>query len=403
MKILIVTSYFPSLDYYDSIESDPRTKFLYYYIVKWVAAGHKVKVVHIPTYYSGIFNQLFRLSKFIPKKFNLNLFRFYQNIDAIRKTKYFYNGFEIFRYPVLKILPQKSLFLYKKKSLVKKITDDLFKSKFTPDFILSDFVEPNSSICELLKVQYLGVKVAQCFHSTDEKYMLKKKAFYIERFKSFDYFFFRSKSLQESLVPLLKLKQDKCIEMYSGIPDNVKLGKPRSKICNFLYVGAIRRSKGIISLVECFANSLYNTESTLTIIGSGPDFVELEKLISDLNLSKQVHLKGWLPRHEVFEAMRNSDCFVMVSKETFGMVYIEAMSQGNVVIAAEKQGIDGIIVNDYNGYLCPLNDKISLIALLKSLCSFESVKIEKISQNAINTSSSMYDSKLAEELLNKLN
>ena len=52
-----------------------------------------------------------------------------------------------------------------------------------------------------------------------------------------------------------------------------------------------------------------------------------------------------------------SDVFVLPSvNETFGMVYLEAMSQGCIPIGTSGEGIDGIIENGKNGYLCDRNN-----------------------------------------------
>ena len=49
--------------------------------------------------------------------------------------------------------------------------------------------------------------------------------------------------------------------------------------------------------------------------------------------------------------MEESDVFAMVSSpETFGLVYIEAMAKGCVTIGSKGEGIDGVIVNNENGF-----------------------------------------------------
>ena len=43
----------------------------------------------------------------------------------------------------------------------------------------------------------------------------------------------------------------------------------------------------------------------------------------------------------------------MISKnEAFGLVYLEAMLAGCIV--ASRNGIDGIIIDGYNGFLCDM-------------------------------------------------
>ena len=65
---------------------------------------------------------------------------------------------------------------------------------------------------------------------------------------------------------------------------------------------------------------------------------ELKELIK---VSKNIVFHGQIPRDEVFELMKKCFCFTMVSeKETFGMVYIEAMLAGCVTVASKDGGVD---------------------------------------------------------------
>ena len=51
--------------------------------------------------------------------------------------------------------------------------------------------------------------------------------------------------------------------------------------------------------------------------------------------------------------MKNAQIFTLISdNETFGMVYIEAMLQGCLVIASKGGGFDGIIQDGINGFIC---------------------------------------------------
>ena len=89
----------------------------------------------------------------------------------------------------------------------------------------------------------------------------------------------------------------------------------------------------------------------------------------------------------------------MVSKETFGMVYVEAMSKGNIVVGAKGQGIDGVVVNNDNGFLCQLDSEEELSDLLIMLNSLNQSEVHRVSTNALITSGQLRDSKLAKELL----
>ncbi len=121
---------------------------------------------------------------------------------------------------------------------------------------------------------------------------------------------------------------------------------------HLLYVGQIISRKNVLLLIE--AVTLLNKETgdkyILTVIGpeskTEPDyyrtFLDLIKTLPWVDYKGRVK-----PGEELLEAYRSCDIFVMPSKyELFGLVYIEALSQGKPVLYAEGEGIDGFL-KDY--------------------------------------------------------
>ena len=399
MKILIVTSYFPSLDYYEYIDKDPRTKFLLFYINEWVDAGHEVNVLHVPSIYPVIFNYICKLLQKLPYLSKLKFLRFSQNRQSIEKKIYRLNGFGVMRIPILKLIPKTRPLLLLVPRLIVELNRFLSRHDFSPDLILSDFVEPNLALTCQLKEIFPLAKTAHCFHSTDENYIRGNKGKYSVYLDQIESYLFRSEPSRKLFCDLLNLDKAKCFFMYSGIPNNSVMGKPRYTVSKFLYVGTIRRSKGIFSLIDAFNRAMRNTDCTLTIVGDGPDYNEMVQKIYELDVSRRIFIKGRQSREAVFEFMDAADCLVMVSKETFGMVYVEAMSKGNIVVGAKGQGIDGVVVNNDNGFLCQLDSEEELSDLLIMLNSLNQSEVHRVSTNALITSGQLRDSKLAKELL----
>jgi glycosyltransferase involved in cell wall biosynthesis len=70
-----------------------------------------------------------------------------------------------------------------------------------------------------------------------------------------------------------------------------------------------------------------------TIVGDGPEYPVLQKLIRDLGLDGRAHIEKWMPREQLLGEMRDCDVFVFLSlRDGGGLVIIEAMAGGRPVI-----------------------------------------------------------------------
>lgn len=139
---------------------------------------------------------------------------------------------------------------------------------------------------------------------------------------------------------------------------NVDLRKaPSSRdIVKFVSVGSIEVRKGYDLIIKGLQKSKFCYKCQLSIIGSGPDEESIRKLISGSGLQDQVFLLGRKPPEEVSAQIAASDCFALTSRrETFGIVYIEAMAMGKPVIATICGGPE-CFVNESNGVLIPAED-----------------------------------------------
>lgn len=95
----------------------------------------------------------------------------------------------------------------------------------------------------------------------------------------------------------------------------------------------------------------------LTVVGSGPERNALEELCRSLKVEQDVRFTGQIPNEEVLRRMRGARFYVMPSVgEGFGIVYLEAMASGCVVIGTEGEGIADLIESGVNGFLVPPDD-----------------------------------------------
>ena len=126
---------------------------------------------------------------------------------------------------------------------------------------------------------------------------------------------------------------------------------------NVIFVAAFFQRKGLVETiraVEYLRKQHFNIN--LLAIGKGlpnrpQDSVYIDK-VEQLSKGKDwVRLQPFKSPIEILQDMRESDIFVMVSsQETFGLVYVEALSQGLSILYAKNEGFDGFYPDGKVGY-----------------------------------------------------
>jgi glycosyltransferase involved in cell wall biosynthesis len=92
---------------------------------------------------------------------------------------------------------------------------------------------------------------------------------------------------------------------------------------------------------------------------------------------------------------------IMISKgEAYGLVYLEAMSRGCITIASRDEGMDGVIKDGINGFLCKAGDAAELASIIQHINLLSSNEKRTISSNAIRTARELTDKLVAEKYLN---
>jgi glycosyltransferase involved in cell wall biosynthesis len=194
------------------------------------------------------------------------------------------------------------------------------------------------------------------------RYMWHRRPFVHRVLKAADSIIFISNTYRDKLFAMMpKSLVAKISHKVQVIPNGIgdmwlnQLQKPLGKLSGntvkLLYVGQIIERKNIVLLIEAVKglNASSETKYSLTIIGpegkSEPDyFKNFLELIAPL---EWVDYQGKIkPGEALLRAYRACDIFVMPSKfELFGLVYIEALSQGKPVLYAKGEGIDGFLMN----------------------------------------------------------
>ena len=392
MKLLLITSHFPS---YDSPDSSYATPFLFNYAREWAKNGHEVHVVHFSRHYpkgfNFIANTLYKIGYTKLKKYVINP-------KAQVDKKYDYEGVIVHRIGFLKTIPHGFASDKTVRYLYEKVLKIINNEVNLPDLIIGDCVDPVISVVDKVRKKN-QIRYCQILHDSDFIALENKRIATIA--KQADCIILRSKKQYPKAYQLLG--EQTYTYMFSGIPETVidKDFEPRRKIKELIYVGALYRSKGIETILQGL-RAAKEKDYHLKIIGDGVDADYFKKKVAELELEDQVEFVGKVPHNEVFSYLRKADMLLLISEETFGMVYIEAMSQGCVPVGAKDEGIDGIVVNGENGYLLNLGDYAGLAELLDTISRYSEEQIKIISMNAYKTASKMTDAMLAEDLLNRI-
>lgn len=144
--------------------------------------------------------------------------------------------------------------------------------------------------------------------------------------------------------------------------------KPQNDGFTFCSVAHLNYNKGYDILLPAFAEALKKHPGLkLKIGGTGLADAQLHELTRKLGIGNSVTFLGKLQNEEVLALMRQSDAFVLASRhETFGVVFIEALSQGLPVIATRCGGPNSTVTPE-NGLLVPTENIGALAGALVEL------------------------------------
>lgn len=131
----------------------------------------------------------------------------------------------------------------------------------------------------------------------------------------------------------------------------------------------LKQHKGIDLLLNAAQHLLSEgLEIHIHIGGAGPEQGLLRSEAERLGLDGRITWHGWVEDLEPFFA--NFDVFCLPSRrEPFGLVLVEAMVRGKIVVASRTKGPSDIIVDGRTGYLVETEDVGALAARLRAVAA----------------------------------
>jgi glycosyltransferase involved in cell wall biosynthesis len=116
-----------------------------------------------------------------------------------------------------------------------------------------------------------------------------------------------------------------------------------------LYVGSFRRYKGLLNLMEAFAQVNEKADVQLVMVGDGPERQRLVHIAEDHNLTDSVQFVGHVDDHALRRAYAHADVFVLPSptiRESLGMVAMEAMAMEVPTVVTAGSGIGNVLAGE---------------------------------------------------------
>ena len=151
------------------------------------------------------------------------------------------------------------------------------------------------------------------------------------------------------------LIQEKLNIPYRVIPHGIDLPHQLNcdysdDLCQITCVAEFISLKQIDWVINAVKSYKRNRNIALQIVGKGPLENQLKALKED---DDRIQFLGHIPHQEVLNILMASNIFVMPStKETFGLVYLEAAATHNAIIAYHKYSINGIFEANEEAIFC---------------------------------------------------
>ena len=247
--------------------------------------------------------------------------------------------------------------------------------------ILGSFTTPTGIIAvlwmKLLRIKYMlfsegGIpKNGKGIKEKIKKLIIKRADKYLSTCTLGDQYFTQYGAKTENIKRIIFTSIYK-----NDIEKNTDFIKNRSnKIPKLIAVGRFMESKGFMRLIEISGEISKEVSHELYIIGSGPEKDKYLNYINNNNL-QNIFIVDQLSKFHLLKYYRESDLFILPTKsDTWGLVIIEAMSQGLPIITTKTCVSGNEFVGLENGRLFDYGDNLKFQKYLLELLGDEKLRI----------------------------
>jgi glycosyltransferase involved in cell wall biosynthesis len=162
------------------------------------------------------------------------------------------------------------------------------------------------------------------------------------------------------------------------------------RLQQFVFIGRICKMKRVDLLLEAFAeHRRLCRDSKLTLVGSVDDAFrpELDSLLRKLDIGGSVELTGRVSQEAKASLLQRSLALVSCSmREGFGLVVVEANSQGTPALTFDVNGYRDLIDDGENGYLVPYPDIEALARKMRDLVEMAHGQYDELCRSSLEVS-----------------
>lgn len=392
MNILLITGLYPAND----VQFLNNTAVCHYFAKEWLKLGYNVKVIYAYRIYPWYYYPLMKL-------FNKYLANWSNSAILDKRLDYIYDyqvdGVNVTRIPISITRPHGYFTDESVSNCTKSIATILNRENFTPDYILGHFIHPSLELVVNVGNLYPWAKTALSVHglakfNERDRILLNK----------INYIGYRSYPIMRSYENIYGIRP--FFVCPSGVPAEYIVKGPKSfsnGVSKFIFVGNFMQRKFPSVIVRAVKKTYNEDDFLITFVGEGKGKDLIEKKAKQCSCLDKIVFTGKITREEVTQEIDNADVFIMISEnETFGLVYLEAMSRGCITIASRNEGMDGFIEDGINGFLCKSGDENELSELIKKIKNMTPIELIRISQAAINTALKMTDYNVAKNYIESI-
>lgn len=397
-NVLLLTTMYP-----DPLR--PATEICHYFTREWVKMGYNVLVINYRSMFPRIYTDLAALFPKLAQRYIGNHVEMDRNMTIIQHEV---EGIPVYSIPIFKYVPHGRYSHREIRKQVNKLEEILKDRNFKPDAIIGHFHNPQFEIIGALKKDYPQAHTCVSLHELSASVLTKcygKDC--LKVIDGVDMIGFRSVPIKNRFEAEFGNYRKSCIcwsgtsPVYLNTPKTFERHFDDGPLKDFIYVGQTIKRKYPKETIEALHN-VYGTKGFhLTYVGSKDiAYPETQQYIDDNGLNDVVTFTGQIPRDEIIGKYDQNQCFILISRsEVFGLVYLEAMSRGCITIAARNEGMEGIIEDGKNGFLCEAGNAEELANIVSRINGLTAAEKQQISDNARKTSEDLSDFNVAKNYI----